>query len=477
MCRMKRNISLLFVLILMLASVSFAHAQQAAPEGEDNAKAPVSLENATVQVPQAVTKKEQEARRTLTLEECVKIGLEQNPTIVAARKNLFAAESAVKSQRGQFGGPFTATYGYTHNGDQPRASGVPSDYKDKWAFTFNINQPVFRGFELLSKYQKTKLQRKSSEASLRNAELALISQIQTAFLTLLQGRMDVKSKEDSVARLKSQLQVIEAFYQVGLRPRVDVLQAEVELATAEQNLLIAKNDVDSRAARLNTLLNLPIEENINYTGELTYLPFSMTLEQCIALADKYRPDLEIAKKSVEIAEEDVTISESDYYPDVSADFDYSRSGGDPSVSKNKYNYQNEPDTWSVGASASWELFSWGQTYYDVKRAEDNVEKIKAEYDNTKLEASYEIKDQLLSLKAAADRIGVGRKSVEAGREGYRMAMARYQAQVSTNNEVLNAQSRLSDSEAQLIQALSDYQVALAKLYVAMGQKNPSLKTN
>jgi outer membrane protein TolC len=56
-------------------------------------------------------------------------------------------------------------------------------------------------------------------------------------------------------------------------------------------------------------------------------------------------------------------------------------------------------------------------------------------------------------------------------------MARYQAQVSTNNEVLNAQSRLSGSEAELIQALADYQVALARLYVAMGVKNPSLKTN
>jgi outer membrane protein TolC len=225
------------------------------------------------------------------------------------------------------------------------------------------------------------------------------------------------------------------------------------------------------------LLNLPIEKKVDYSGELTYLPFSMTLDQCIEKADKGRPDLKIARKAVEISEEDVTIAESGFYPDITADFNYSSDGDDPSVSTNKYNYRNRPDSWNVGANLNWEVFSWGQTYYDTKRAEDNVKKIKAEFDNTRLEASYEIKDQLLSLKAAADRIGVGRKSVEAGREGYRMAMARYQAQVSTNNEVLNAQSRLSDSEAQLIQALSDYQVALAKLYVAMGDMNPSLKTN
>ncbi|NDV26949.1 TolC family protein [Desulfovibrio sp. JC010] len=473
---MKRNISFLVVLLFLLSMASFASAQQAEKKlGE--AKAPVSMEEANTQVPQAETQEEKEADMTLTLEECVDLGLKQNPTIIAARKDLLAADSDVKRQRGAFGAPVTTTYGYTHYGDQPRSGGANADYQDKWAFTVNVSQPVFRGFELLSKYQKTKLQRESTEASLYNAELSLISNIQTSFLTLLQGRMDVKSKQDSVARLQSQLDVIQAFYQVGLRPRVDVLQAEVELANAEQNLLIAKNTVDSRVARLNTLLNLPIEKKVNYSGELTYLPFSMTLDQCFAKAIKARPDLKIARKSVAIAEEDVTIAESGFYPDVSADFNYSSEGGDPSVSTNKYNYDNRPDAWNVGASLNWEVFSWGQTYYDSKRAEDNVEKIKAEYDNTKLEAEYEIKDQMLSLKAAADRIGVGRKSVEAGREGYRMAMARYQAQVSTNNEVLDAQSRLSDSEAQLIQALSDYQVALAKLYVAMGDMNPSLKTN
>ncbi|WP_419780175.1 TolC family protein [Maridesulfovibrio sp.] len=474
---MKRNITFFVVLILMLSFASFASAQQDAEAEKGEAKAPVSMEEATTQVPQAETEEEKEADMTLTLEECVELGLKQNPTIIAARKSLLAAESDVKRQRGAFGAPVTTTYGYTHNGDQPRSGNTPADYQDKWAFTVNVSQPLFKGFELLSKYQKTKLQRASTEASLYNAELTLISNIQTSFLTLLQGRMEVKSKQDSVARLQSQLDVIQAFYQVGLRPRVDVLQAEVELANAEQDLLIAKNSVDSKVARLNTLLNLPIEKKVNYSGELTYLPFSMNLDECIAKADKGRPDLEIARKSVEIAEEDVTIAESGFYPDITADFNYGSSGGDPSVSKNKYNYQDRPDYWNVGANLNWQVFSWGQTYYDAKRAEDSVKKIKSEYDNTKLEASYEIKDQLLSLKAAADRIGVGRKSVEAGREGYRMAMARYQAQVSTNNEVLNAQSRLSDSEAQLIQALSDYQVALARLYVAMGDMNPSLKTN
>lgn len=471
---MKHNYRLLFLLVLVsICLPATSYAQKAADSAE--VKTPVTMEEATTQVPQAVTPDEEKASRVLTLEECVQLGLKQNPTIVAARKQLLSSDSKVKSARGDFGASMNLKYGYRHRDRQPKSSGSKSDYQDKWTLGFSVSQPLFTGFNLLSKYQKSKLQREQDEARLYQAELSLVQEIQTSFLTLLQGRMVVKSKQDSVARLKSQLKVIEAFYQVGLRPRVDVLQAEVELASAEQELLKAKNVVSSRHARLNTLLNLPIDEKVNYSGELTYLPFSMSLQDCISKADRDRPDLRIAKKSVKVAKEDVDISESSFYPKLTGTFDYDRAGDDPSTSRNKY--LDRPESWSVGANIDWDVFNWGSTYYDVQKAKEQVQKIRAEYDNTKLEASYEIKDNMLSLKAAADRIGVGRKSVEAGREGYRMAMARYQAQVSTNNEVLNAQSRLSDSEAELIQALADYQVALAKLYVAMGVKNPSLKTN
>ncbi len=50
-------------------------------------------------------------------------------------------------------------------------------------------------------------------------------------------------------------------------------------------------------------------------------------------------------------------------------------------------------------------------------------------------------------------------------------------QVGTNTEVLDAQSRVSTAEFNLTQALSDYQSALADIYVAMGIKNTALATN
>jgi Outer membrane protein len=318
------------------------------------------------------------------------------------------------------------------------------------------------------------LAKEQNEDKLYQAELSLIQSIQTAFLSLLQGRMDVKSAQDSVERLKSQLQVTQAFYEVGLKPRLDVLQAEVQLATAQQELLKAQNAVDTQTAQLNTLLDLPLEAGVNYVGELDYAPFTRTLEQCLTQAYKERPDLRIGEKSVQMAEKDSTITASAYYPQVSADYNYNKAGDDPLTGESKHLSNSNQENWNVGLNLQWKMWQWGSTYYAHDQSQETVKQIRSELDKTRLNAGFEVKSGMLSMREAADRIGVARKSVEAARESYRMALARYQAQVGTNTDLLNAQSDVSKSEAELNGALADYAKALSNLYVSMGQKNPGL---
>jgi outer membrane protein TolC len=405
------------------------------------------------------------------LSACVARGLEANPAIVAARADLFGADYARKAAIGDLLPTATAGYGYTHYDRQPAAG---SGDRDQWGLHLNLSQPVFDGFNLLSKFQKAKLAKEQNEAKLAQAELTLIKSIQTNFFLLLKARMDVKSAKDSVERLKSQLAVTQAFYDVGLKPRLDVLQAEVDLATAQQNLLTAENTVSIQQAQLNTLLNLSVEAPAEYVGELLYTPFTLGLDDCLERAYKGRPDLTIGQKSVEMAEKDARITASAFYPTLTANADYYKYGNDPGVQGGSSFNVTAAEYWTAGASVNWKFFQWGSTFHNYKKDLETVANLRAQLNNTRLNAGFEVKQGLLNMKAAADRIGVARKSVEAARESYRMAVARYQAQVGTNTDVLDAQSRVSSSEAQLNQALSDYQTAMAGLYVSMGEKNPSL---
>jgi hypothetical protein len=99
-----------------------------------------------------------------------------------------------------------------------------------------------------------------------------------------------------------------------------------------------------------------------------------------------------------------------------------------------------------------------------------VKKLQADLAKLRLDVGYEVKTYHLNIQDAAKRISVARTGLEAAQEGYRMAVARYQAQVGTNSDVLDSQYQLTRAEADLTQALADYQIAAANLYVAWARK-------
>ncbi|RWU05268.1 TolC family protein [Pseudodesulfovibrio sp. S3] len=449
----KRFSLLVLIVVSLLATAGLAYAQDADPAMNAGDDATPSISG------------------PFDLERSVQRALEFNPSMTAIRAQLKGAGYGTRSALGSFGPALGGSYGYTYYDREYTYSGKEND----WVGSVNLTQPVFKGFNLLATWQKASLNEESTEASLTNVELSLVESVQSNFLSLLKARMDVKSAEDSVARLESQLKVTSAFYEVGLRPKSEVLDAEVDLATSKQDLLKAQNNVSTQEAQLNTLLNIPIETPVEYIGELKYVPFSLGLKDCLTRAYAHRPDLLIGQKSVEISQKDVTIAQSSFYPSVDATWDYVNRGDDPGLGGGGSYSHRQSEYWTAGVSASMTLFEWGHDYYDTKQYEETVKQLEAELENTRLNAGFEVKRSLLNIQEAADRITVADKSVAAAEEAYRMAVARYQAQVGTNTDVLNAQERLTASEAQLSQAMADYGTAVSALYVAMGEKNLGLK--
>ncbi|MBU1001772.1 MAG: TolC family protein [Proteobacteria bacterium] len=414
-----------------------------------------------------------QANTVYNMQQAVDQALEANPTMLAARHDMLGAEAGRKSARGSFLPSASVSYGYTrYDHDQPTRDNPTRD-QDVWSASFNVHQDLFTGWRILSTYQRAQLSEENATARVLNTELSLVNTVQENFLGLLKAREDVRSAKDSVTRLREQLKVTQAFYDVGLQPRLDVLQAEVDLAGAEDALLTAENSVATQIVRLNTLLGLAHDADVDYEGNLAYQPFTLTIEDALERAYKDRPDLIIAKRSVEIAVKDKSITDSAFYPQVGADFDWSTYGDDPNASGDGY-ANTEYSEWTVGVRASWTFWQWGKTYYASEQAKQNVSSLLQSADNTRNEATYSVKSYHLAIGNAKESIRVNKKAVEAAQESYRMAVARYQAQVGTNTDVLDAQSRLTYAEAALTAALANYEIALSRLFVSIGEKNTAL---
>ncbi|EHJ48198.1 outer membrane efflux protein [Solidesulfovibrio carbinoliphilus subsp. oakridgensis] len=439
----------------------------------------------------------------IDMQQSAQRGLDANPQMQSARAILSGAEQQRRQAMANFGAVGTVSYTFQRTDAQvisQNAVTIPSNqiinsmtgsslatstysssrigyWKNLYQLQLTATQPLFTGFKLLSSYQKAELSREQAEANIKYTELSLIKAVQQAFLTLLQARSNVQSNKDSVARLESQYKVAQAYYDVGLKPRLDVLQAESDLAQAEQNLLKAENDVLVQTAQLNSLLNLPLNQQTNYVGELTYIPFPMSIEECLDTAYKLRPDLYMGVKTVQMAERDVKIAASTFYPQVQAQATYTKQGNQPDLGLKDSSGATTPDSAAIGIGATLQAWDWGSTYFGVQSARENVKKVQADLAKLRLDVGYQVKTFYLNIQDAAKRISVARTALEASREGYRMAVARYQAQVGTSTDVLDAQARVSSAEFNLTQALTDYQSALADIYVAMGVKNLSLVSN
>lgn len=420
-----------------------------------------------------VVRSQGEPAGSYTMPAAVNRALKHNPGLGAQSAQSMSSEEGRKSARGAFGPKLGATYQVNK---QVRKSHPVSNRPPElgsYAAGVEISQPVFQGFRLLANYQKAALKAESDKASLRQAELSMTEKVQTNFVNYLRSIEDIRSKREQLERLRDQLRITTAFYDVGLRPKLDVLQAQVDVSNAESTLISAENARETTLAMLNTLLGLDATAQVAYAGQLAPVPFRRNLEQCLEMAYRQRPDLDVAAKAVAMARKDQRVVQSDYYPKVEAYYNISGTGNTPDL-REAGNRGSRGTTWEVGAKASWDIFQWGTTYYADQQAGHLVTRMRHEEEDLKLNVGYDVKSKLLALREAEKRISVGERGLAQAREAYRVALASYQEQVGTNFDVLDASSKLTAAEATLTSAKADYLVALSQMYVSMGEFHPDL---
>ncbi|MBR4747390.1 MAG: TolC family protein [Desulfovibrio sp.] len=412
--------------------------------------------------------------RSFTMGEAVRFAMDHNETLGASEAQMRASEEGRKAQRGYLGPKLGTSYSWlkqtrttsVQNAQQPPSNGT-------FSWSLEVSQVLFDGFKNLGAYQKQALQAESDRASLRRSELETTGAVQEQFIDYLCLLELIHSQREAEARLQDQLKITRAFHEAGLKPKLDVLQAEVDLGQASQTLIATENRRDTGMAKLNTLLGLPATKKVQYRGGLRVAKFNGTLEGCLEAAYRQRPDLYVGCKAVEMAVKDRLLARSGYYPRVEAYYNVTKTGNTPDLERGGAR-SSRSTTWEVGARLTWDLFQWGTTYFADQQAGWLVAKMRSQMRQIILDAGYEVKSRFLALREADKHIAVAKASVASASEAYEAALGAYQAQVGTNFDVLDASRKLLTAQADLTAAKGDYLKALSKLYLAMGEYRPEL---
>ncbi|MBS6830957.1 MAG: TolC family protein [Desulfovibrio sp.] len=333
---------------------------------------------------------------------------------------------------------------------------------------------LFAGFSHLNNLQRTMIEKDIAELRCLHAELELISNVQIQFFNLLQARRDLRYVKGSIRRITTQLDAAQSFFDVGMAPYVNVLQNKVELSQAQEQLINTQNTIRICKIQLNNFLGFSPEEKINYNGQLEDYPRKMDYEEneALNLAIKHRPDVLIARKSVEAAEKTVLSTAGEALPQVDLTSDVMSSNRD--YADNHYT-DYDRQYWSIGVNFTWTFFEGGKTAFGVARDKKRVSGLSAAYRNTLASAKTDVLKALMDIQAAREVYATAKDGLKAAEENYAMASNRYNTNIGTITELIDAQTRLTEAEVRISKSLANFQIARVKLFFNIGLKNPSLR--
>ena len=402
------------------------------------------------------------ATEGLSLDDSIALALKNNPTMKIAEadqaQSAWGIEQAKADKRLEF------SYDYiSQRTDAPPSfvsslAPVPAWYYFNNELTVKI--PLYSGGKLESKIDAAKLSSLVANRNVAAVKQQLKLDVTIAYFYVLQARNLQEVAQQSVDDFVVHLHNVQHQYDEGMVAMADVLQTKVKLAKAQDGLIKAQNNYDLAVYKLNNVIGLPLRNATKLKQDSTQQACTQALDDCISYALSNRPEIAEAQANVAIAKEQVNIAKSSSRPTISL---MGIKAWDDLVFPGTKN-----TNWTVMLTAQLELDDAGRTAAEVKKAEYQVialqEKARQKMDSISLEVS----EAFLNMTEAEKRIETNKVSVEQAELDFKLAQERYEAGMSINLDVLDAELALAEARTDYIQALFDYKVSHAQLDKAMG---------
>ncbi len=290
----------------------------------------------------------------------------------------------------------------------------------------------------------------------------------TAYFNLQEADEGVRIGQVSVQASLVSLRDARARYNAGVNTKLEVLEAETQLAR-DRNLLTTRLGEQSVSRRrLASLLDLP--QDVTPTAATPARPLGLwepSLEESIVAAYNYREELDQLILDISINNSQANASLAAVQPVLRFvnSTSTSRTQGQNGQTSNDidmgdftYGFQN-----STALRATWRLFDGGRARADYRRSKQAAEENRFNFARTRDQIRFEVEQSFIGLRTAIQSIETTSSEVLSSRESLRLSQLRVQAGVSTQREVVNNQRDLTNAELRYAGAIREYNTNLAQL--------------
>jgi len=276
----------------------------------------------------------------------------------------------------------------------------------------------------------------------------------------------VRIGQDSVRASIVSLRDASARFQAGVATKLEVLEAETQLARDQQLLTDALSQQSVSRRDLARLLDLP--QNVSPTASQPLKPLGVwtpSLQESVIAAYAFREELDNALLDISAANSQANSALGAVQPFLSIFNNLSgfRFQGSETVLVDLPGRSGWAVENSIGLQASWNIFDGGAARAQYRQAKQRAQENSFRFADTRDRLRFEVEQSFYQLRQANRNIQTTSRQVISSREALRLARLRFQAGVSTQREVVDNQRDLTQADLAYAQALAEYNDALATL--------------
>ena len=303
----------------------------------------------------------------------------------------------------------------------------------------------------------------ASEYGKQKIMTSLISEVIGTYFLLIdyKARYDISQK--TYNSRKEYLTIIQARFDHGTVPQIDLNHAQIQEAQAESSIYLYERLIKQTEYTLSILLGQN-PSTITGTNKLVdqIVPPEVPPGLPSQLLER-RPDVREAEQLLAAQNAKIGVAQAMRFPSISLT-------GLLGVGSSELNTLFSPDAiiWSAGGQLLGPIFNFNKNKRRVEIEKHRTEQMLLSYERTVLVAFKEVEDALVAISTYKNELAARKRQVVAANNAAMLAKARYDKGISSYLEVLESNRQLFDAELIAAQTLDEFLFSYVKLYKALG---------
>lgn len=414
--------------------------------------------------------------RTITLDEAIKLGLKHSQQLkISGVKYTIAT-----AKREQFWGTqipaISLVSGYSRLSDNvaPFKFQTPGTSEtiilnpqilNQFTNRISAQQVVFSGFRSVNFYKSAEFLEKAAALDIDKDRIEIKNNIAAAYYNLYKLQSSDEILGENLKVLRGRYNDVQNFVKNGTALENDALKSDLAISQLE----MAKSDVENgiKVAQYNMciLLGLPTDTRIELDKSKLFPEKTVNSLDFYLNSLTSRPDINATELRRQAALKGIEVAKGNVYPVISLNANYYENRPNQRVFPQQDAFKG---TWDAGILLIYNLTGAYTTKFQVKEAQANLAQTDALKTQMTEGAKMEVTANFYAYQSAINKIALTLKSIAQSTENQRVMKNKFDAQMITIGELLDADFLVIQSKLNLETAKADAEMAYYKLLKSVG---------